>query len=210
MRGGVRRRLRTGIALIDESQDHRRASRVLHGGGQRRDLIAVLGIGGGHEQCQQMAEGIDRQVKLAAIAPFIAVVAGAMAAARGRLARGAIENDRRRGVRAAAHQAQHGREAAGIKPAPRLLIDRVPLRQIAGQVAPGGTGVTIQRSALETSRNASTRCGASGVIRLRYGTTNTHSSSLTSVGYGLRGSHCVSIPQAYQVPNTLYRVSEGI
>ena len=41
----------------------------------------------------------------------------------------------------------------------------------------------IQRSPLKTSRKRCSRCGVSSVIKVKYGATNAHSSSLTSVGY---------------------------
>ena len=43
---------------------------------------------------------------------------------------------------------------------------------------------TIQRTALNTSRRSCSRCGASSLISVRYDTTNSHSSSDTSLGYG--------------------------
>ncbi len=50
---------------------------------------------------------------------------------------------------------------------------------------------------IEDLAQRETRCGASGLIKVRYGATKAHSSSLTSVGYGLRGRTSLSIPQAY-------------
>jgi hypothetical protein len=46
---------------------------------------------------------------------------------------------------------------------------------------------TIQRKALKTSRSLCSRCGASSLMRTRYGAAKLHSSSLTSVGYGFLG-----------------------
>src|SRR6185437_14577137 len=43
---------------------------------------------------------------------------------------------------------------------------------------------TSQRKALNTSRKLCVRCGASSFISVRYGAQNSHSSSLTSLGYG--------------------------
>ena len=50
---------------------------------------------------------------------------------------------------------------------------------------------------LYTSRKSYTRWSASSVISVRQGATNAHSSSLTSLGYALRGF--TSIPQFYQL-----------
>lgn len=45
-------------------------------------------------------------------------------------------------------------------------------------------GRAIHRSPLNTSRRLCSRCGASSLIRVKYGATNAPSSSLTSVEYG--------------------------
>src|SRR6185503_13726977 len=55
----------------------------------------------------------------------------------------------------------------------------------------------IHRNPLNTSRSGCFRCGASSVIRVRYGATNAHSSSLTSLGYGFLAVGVDSIPQLY-------------
>src|SRR4051795_862643 len=50
---------------------------------------------------------------------------------------------------------------------------------------------TTQRIALNTSRRSCSRCGASSLINVRYGVTNSHSSSLTSLGYGFLAMQAV-------------------
>ena len=77
--------------------------------------------------------------------------------------------------------------STGLDPALRLLVDDLPRRKLVGTMRQGAPARTIHRKALKTSRSSCRRCGASGVIRVRYGATNAHSSSVTSVGYGLRG-----------------------
>ena len=44
--------------------------------------------------------------------------------------------------------------------------------------------LVIYRLPLKTSRSEYSRCGASSRIKVRYGATKVHSSSLTSLGYG--------------------------
>src|SRR5829696_2078315 len=62
----------------------------------------------------------------------------------------------------------------------------------------------IHLSPLNTSRKSWLRCGASSRTSARYGATNAHSSSETSLGYGFR----VAMPACYrfrvEVHNTLY------
>ncbi len=85
---------------------------------------------------------------LAAFAPLVAVVAGALPALRGRLPRGAVENGRG-GLglapgRPAQHLAQivhHHGEDPGRDPAPALLVDGRPGREVARQVAPRRPGM---------------------------------------------------------------------
>src|SRR5512141_2085923 len=50
---------------------------------------------------------------------------------------------------------------------------------------------TIQRMALKISRRSCSRCGASSFISVRYGATKSHSSSVTSLGYGFLAMQAV-------------------
>jgi len=50
---------------------------------------------------------------------------------------------------------------------------------------------TIQRMALNTSRRSCSRCGASSFISVRYDATKSHSSSVTSLGYGFLAMQAV-------------------
>src|SRR5947209_12851454 len=46
---------------------------------------------------------------------------------------------------------------------------------------------------LNTSRRSCSRCGASSVISVRYGATKSHSSSITSLGYGFLAIQAVPL-----------------
>src|SRR4051812_11989756 len=74
--------------------------------------------------------------------------------------------------------------------------------RFVGSIRHAAPARTIQRSALKTSRNSYFRCGASSRTRARYGATNAHSSSLTSLGYGFRAVRVVSIPKLYGIHRT--------
>ena len=127
---------------------------------------ALAGVTSSASRC---AEGVDGQVDLAALAPFVPVVAGAMPALRRRLPRGAVENGRRRLVGAARRPAQQRR--AGRAPSPRRPRRRASAGSAgrrpptaASRRAGSATGApvrTIQRRALKTSRRSWRRCGAS-------------------------------------------------
>src|SRR5437764_5518354 len=58
-----------------------------------------------------------------------------------------------------------------------------------------------QRSALKISRKGNLRCGAFSVINVKYGAQNSHSSSLTSLGYAFRS---FAIPSV--MPGCIYFV----
>ena len=80
-----------GIALIDIGKLDLRMSDRLHGFGQLADLVAVLGIGRGHLQSEQVTERIDGQMDLRSTLSLGAVVAGPRAAGRRRLDRPAVQ-----------------------------------------------------------------------------------------------------------------------
>ena len=90
-----------------------------------------------------MIECIDRQMQLGALLAFGSIVGGPRAAL-GRGAQGAAVDDGRAGLDTlASGQAQEhaqvfgqGLEATGPQPAPSLLIDDLPRRQIVGHPAP--------------------------------------------------------------------------
>jgi hypothetical protein len=161
----------TGIALVDKDDLDGVAGHLLDLLSQVSHLSPLLFIGRGDMQSQQVAQGINRHVNFTALFAFMAVIAGATATFRGRLQRPAIQNrGRGLGLSTGGQPQQrsqivyHGGKSCGI------MRQAVPAR-------------TSQRKPLNTSRNASTRCGASSRIKVKYGTTNAHSSSVTSVGY---------------------------
>src|SRR5215217_3398517 len=126
---------------------------------------------------------------LAPLSFLVTVVAGAMPALWRALPRGAVQNHRRGLVGTARTPAQqhpqivdHGLEAACRDPAVGLLVDRVPAGKVIRQHAPGSTGTHDPAHGVEDLAQIMTTRGASSLIRVRYGATNAHSSSLTSLG----------------------------
>ena len=119
------------------------------------DLGPVLLVGRGHVQRQEVAERVDRGMQLGALLPLGAVVAGAAPAFGRGAERAAVEDGGTRLGGTPLGQAQHGAEvvrhgfeAARRQPAPRLVVDRVPGREVARQQAPQAAPArTIQRSA---------------------------------------------------------------
>src|ERR1700761_7429420 len=75
--------------------------------------------------------------------------------------------------------------------------------KLLGIILHGAPARTIQRNALNISRSSYRRCGASSLIRTRYGAAKLHSSSDTSVGYGLRSGIAPGYQVWPKVPNTL-------
>ncbi len=145
--GGRGRRVRSGVRLVDVGQLDRLARGLLDRRRQGRDLIAVLGVRRGDAQRQQVAEGVHGEVDLAALALLVPVGPAAAAALRGALHRAAVEDDGGRVVGAAVEPAQHRPqvvdhvgEAPGFHPPPRLLVDRLPRREIRRQEAPRRPG----------------------------------------------------------------------
>ena len=145
MPGGGIGRLLTGVALIHVGQLDRLASGFLHGSRQDIHLGAVLGIGRGDVQREQVAQRVDSGMDLGAFAPLVPVVAGPSATLGCRWQRPAVQ-DRRRGLAGAAlGQAQQhaqivddGFEDAGIQPAARLLVDGLPAGEVVRQHPPLG------------------------------------------------------------------------
>jgi hypothetical protein len=82
-----------GVALIDIGKGYSLARRLLDCFGEAADLGAVIDIGGGDMERQQMAERIDRQMQLGAALALGTVIAGARAAFRSR-AQGPAVKDR--------------------------------------------------------------------------------------------------------------------
>jgi len=83
------------VALVHEGQLDRVAGQLLDLGSERGHLFAVPLIGGCNGQRQQVAQGIDRDVDLASLAPLGPIVAGSSAALGRRLQCTAVQTDRR-------------------------------------------------------------------------------------------------------------------
>ena len=140
---GVGRRGRAGVALVDERHLHPPAAGPLRPRRQLQHRLAVARVGGRDGERQQVAERVHRQVELGAVLALVAVVAGPRAAL-GRAPQGpAVEARRRRAGVAAREDAQqlpqvagHRGEAAGGHPPPRLLVGRLPRRQVVRQHPP--------------------------------------------------------------------------
>ena len=69
-----------GVALVDVDQLDMFAGGVQDGLGEGLDLSPILLVGWGDNQRQELAQGVDGQMELAALLPFVAVVARAVAA----------------------------------------------------------------------------------------------------------------------------------
>jgi len=126
-----------GVARIHIGQFDVLPGRLLDRLGQGRHLGAVLCVRGGDMQRQQVAQRVHRHVDLRAPALLVPVVARPAAALRARLQRAGVEHRRARlghavGQLAEQHPqiARHVLEHLGLDPALRLLVDRVPRRQV--------------------------------------------------------------------------------
>ena len=85
-----------GVALIDIGHLDRASGDLLHVLGQRLDLGAIALIGRGHRQREQVAQRVDGDVDLGALAPFRAIVACPRAALGCGLQRAAVDTRCRR------------------------------------------------------------------------------------------------------------------
>ena len=96
-------------------------------------------------------------------------------------------------------------EATGGEPAPGLLIDRRPGREVRRQVAPGGAAADEPpRRVEDVAEVMGPLWPASSGSRQRYGTTNCHSASETSLGQGMVGDHNLNyVGHSVKVHNTL-------
>lgn len=131
------------VPLVDVGQLDGLASDLLHGRRQGVDLGPVLRVGWGEVQREQVVQRVDGGVDLRAVAPLVPVIAGACATLGRRLECAAFQDRRRRLARSTLGQAQQGAqivddgcEDAGLQPAPCLLVDRFPAREVVGQQAP--------------------------------------------------------------------------
>ncbi len=140
-----------------------------------------------------MTRGVHGHVDLAAFLLLVTVKAGAAAALRRRLRHPPIE-DHRRGPRLQSRSQAEDLakimddlfEDTGPDPALRLLVDRVPRRQIVRHHAPLRSGAYDPAHPVEDFAQRSAPAAGLLADQGRYGATRAHSSSLTSLGYDLR------------------------
>src|SRR5919205_923509 len=171
-------RLVPGVALVHKRQLDVLAGHGLDGVRQVADLRSFLLAGGGHQHRQQITVRVHRRVQLSRIAA---------------LGCGGRPWTNRTNTRRSC-------TIASKQPA---AIQRWVCWYTTGQGGSscgsnrqGAPARTIQRRALKTSRSSYRRWPASSGSSARYGATNAHSSSVTSVGYGLRAR--ASMPGLYR------------
>ncbi len=148
--GGLLRRV-TGGVLVDGSEFVRLPSHLLHRCDDLSDHLGDLGqivlFDWDDMQCEQMAEHINGEVDLAAVAPFRSIPAHPMTALRRALHSPVFENHDAELNRAAlpdrdpfAQVDDDGGDDIGKQPAAGLLIDRRPGRQVVGHEVPLQSG----------------------------------------------------------------------
>ena len=133
----------TRVALVSPSQLHRVARGLLHVFAQELHLRALLFVCRRDMHRQQVAQGVHSHMDLAATLAFVAVVACAWTALAARLQCAPIHHHGTglalaslRHPNDGAQVRHHRLETARIQPAPTLLVDRFPGRQIIGQHPP--------------------------------------------------------------------------
>ncbi len=138
------------------------------------DLCPVLSVGRGAMEGKHLAERVDREADLAAVAPLGPVSTRPIATFRRTLQGSAIQDDRS-GLGATAlakadQLTQVGKdrgEDLGLNPAPGLLGDRLPRRQIMGQIAPLEPSPGDEAEAIEELPHGVAPLGASSRMRVR-------------------------------------------
>jgi hypothetical protein len=120
-------RLWAGVALIDVRQLHMLARHLLYGAGQLLDLRPLLFIGRRHQQRQEMAQGIDRDMDLRPLSALVPIVASTRAALRGRLDRARIQDGGRWWLRTLRRAAQQDAQIVDdrLKAAPAAIQRRI-------------------------------------------------------------------------------------
>ncbi len=103
-----------------------------------------------------MPKGIDGQVDLGALAPFVTIPAGPRATLGTRLPCGTVQNDRARLIGTPLRPAQQGAQivrhilkTARLQPPSGLLVDGFPRRDVGGQQPPGSAGAHDPAQAIE-------------------------------------------------------------
>ena len=131
------------IALVRKAHRHGLAGNFLHLPTQLAHLRLLLLVGRGDDHAQQLAQRIDGDVGLAALAPLGPIPAGAVPAFGRALQRAPVEHNGRRGGRSLEQQAlqlvhivHDVFKYARVPSTGPLLVDRGPRRQVVRQVAP--------------------------------------------------------------------------
>src|ERR671921_2231508 len=205
-------RLLARVSLIDVSQLHVLPGRFLYLLGELLELLSVVLVGRAHAHSEQVSQSVHRSMHLRALLVLVSVVAAPRAALGGRPQRARVHYGRLRLrsplLRKPQKYAQivdHLLEHSRLEPSLRLLVDGFPcVGRSWGMYRHAEPVRTTHLSPFKTSRRSYSRWGASSRTSARYGATNVHSSSATSLGYGFR----VAMTRCYRVRakvhNTLY------
>lgn len=180
--------------MVRKCKSHRLTDYVLNLTRKLGHLYTLLLVGRRNVHREQHALRVDRHMNFAIAPALMAVVTRMRTAFAGGL-QGASIRDNLTGLNLTlSHHAQHrtqivdhGLEATRIQPTLRLLVDQFPRpEEFVGSIRHDASACAIRRSALNISRSSYRRCGACSFIKVRYGAAKLHTSSETSVGYGVR------------------------
>ena len=137
-----------GIALVDLGDFDAVVGDGLNGSGECLDLAAILCAGRGDMQREQMAQRVDRDMKLGAILALGPVTPTAFATFRGGPQGPAVDDRRAWLSPTPRRQPQHDPQivdqrfkASGSQPALRLLINRRPRWQVVRHPPPRRAGL---------------------------------------------------------------------
>ena len=151
------------VSLIDVSDLDVLCGRLLYLLGEFLHLLAVVLVGRTHAQGEQVSQSVHRRMHLGALLALVPVVAAPRAALGSGSQRARVQYCRRRlrspALRKPQKYAQivdHLLEDTRLPPL-RLLVDRLPRRQVVGHVAPGRPGPHDHLSPLRTSRRSCSR-----------------------------------------------------
>src|ERR687889_1503493 len=135
------------VSLIDVSDLDVLCGRLLYLLGEFLHLLAVVLVGRTHAQGEQVSQSVHRRMHLGALLVLVPVVTAPRAALGSGSQRARVQYCRRRlwspALRKPQKYAQivnHLLEDARFEPPLRLLVDRLPRRQVVGHVAPRRAG----------------------------------------------------------------------
>src|SRR5215217_7517656 len=207
-------RLLARVSLIDVGQLDVLSRRFLYLLGELLELLSVVLVGRSDAHSEQVSQSVHRRMHLRALLVFVSVVATPRAALGGRPQRARVHYGRRRLrsplLRKPQKYAQivdHLLEHSRLEPSLRLLVDGFPRRQVVGHVSPRRAGAYDPPQPVQDLAKFILALGASSRTSARYGATNAHSSSETSLGYGFRVAMTGCYRVRAKVHNTLYTPS---